>query len=773
MNRIGNIFKKVLTLSCVAALVFSMAACGSGENEGKEDASKAQMGIGGYVYVPEYKSMGGENTYYSNMTFVGSNMYYSNYTWDETNGTGKETYYCKDLDSDTQAQELPVTIPDGLNVSHMVVDEAGNMYFFLMDYDTEKINEYGETVPDVYLYKTDSQGTEIYLKDITRHITEGETYFYIQYAIVDDQGRMYASLEQNICLIDADGNFAGKIQTTDWINGMGMGKDGKVYISQWSNTGSGCLLTELDFEAKALGTVYENFPDGNSGGTLQKGVEHDFIVSDGAKVVGYRLADQSCEDILEWLDSDINGQYVDSVKALDDGRLMAYIRDWDTGESELAFLTRTKVSEVAQKEVIVIGVLSTSQDLQNSAVKFNKSNEKYRVRIKEYLNYDAWTENTYQECITAMNTEIISGNGPDLIDLSSIDIENLASKGLLEDLNQYLERSQTLRKEDFVQSVVKGYTIDHVLTCIPTNFYVSTVMGRTSQVGEEMGWSVAEMMAFLDANPDVEAFDSANKNSMLQYCMMFNRKAFVDEVSGTCHFDSEEFKQVLEFVNRFPDDYEYDPDAPSGAKKLMEGMLLLNTTSIEDPESFSVQLEMFGKDPVTCIGFPTVDGSIGNAMYADNAYGILSTSQKKEGAWEFIEFMLKPQSSVRTLFRYGFSARADEFEEMVDSSTKVRYILDENGEPFLDEEGNPIEQGYGGWGWGDITIEARALTEEEAQMLRDVVASASPIFGASGNDEIMNIIVEEAAAYFSGQKSVEDVASIIQSKVKILISENR
>ena len=43
----------------------------------------------------------------------------------------------------------------------------------------------------------------------------------------------------------------------------------------------------------------------------------------------------------------------------------------------------------------------------------------------------------------------------------------------------------------------------------------------------------------------------------------------------------------------------------------------------------------------------------------------------------------------------------------------------------------------------------------------------------SYDQELMNIISEESAAFFSGQKSAKDVAAIIQSRVQIYVNENR
>lgn len=43
----------------------------------------------------------------------------------------------------------------------------------------------------------------------------------------------------------------------------------------------------------------------------------------------------------------------------------------------------------------------------------------------------------------------------------------------------------------------------------------------------------------------------------------------------------------------------------------------------------------------------------------------------------------------------------------------------------------------------------------------------------TNNEEINNIITEEAAAFFEGQKSAKDVADVVQSRVKIYVNENR
>jgi multiple sugar transport system substrate-binding protein len=61
------------------------------------------------------------------------------------------------------------------------------------------------------------------------------------------------------------------------------------------------------------------------------------------------------------------------------------------------------------------------------------------------------------------------------------------------------------------------------------------------------------------------------------------------------------------------------------------------------------------------------------------------------------------------------------------------------------------------------------MTREDADQFLAMVESISTIAGADG--EILSIVQEETPAYFKGLKSAEDVAKIIQDRVKTLVNE--
>ena len=68
-------------------------------------------------------------------------------------------------------------------------------------------------------------------------------------------------------------------------------------------------------------------------------------------------------------------------------------------------------------------------------------------------------------------------------------------------------------------------------------------------------------------------------------------------------------------------------------------------------------------------------------------------------------------------------------------------------------------------------IQAKPMPEAEAKMIYDYILSIDNIVDTY-DSKISEIIDEESGAFFSGQKSAEEVADIIQSRVTTYINEN-
>ena len=70
----------------------------------------------------------------------------------------------------------------------------------------------------------------------------------------------------------------------------------------------------------------------------------------------------------------------------------------------------------------------------------------------------------------------------------------------------------------------------------------------------------------------------------------------------------------------------------------------------------------------------------------------------------------------------------------------------------------------------DETVKMKPLSQDDVRKIYDYVLSIKTL--NNGNYEVENIIKEEASAFFSGQKTAEEVAELIQNRVTTYLNEN-
>ena len=695
-------------------------------------------------------------------------MYYSVYSYDEATGTSTNEFYNRTLAEPTKENivDMPQFELEGYqsNLNDFFYDSEGNMYvLYYVAPPYIEGEEYDYNDNTTYLVKYDSSMNQVFAQDL-KDMFQDENNTYIQKAVATKDGKIFASSNNLIYVIGADGKYQTAIPTqSDWINDMFVTEDGRVFFTRYSNMGNGIEMVEIKTESNMLGETFQNLPDMNA---YAKGVNGKLLVKGSSNLYEYNLDTQESTPILNWIDCYLTGDYIQDFTMLEDDTVIVYYGNYE-GQQELVKLVKTEASKVPVKEIITFATLyEGNQSLEQAVVKFNKTSDKYKITFKNYISNDAqWTETTYTDAIALMNADLTGSNPPDMIDLSGVNLNNLANKGVLEDLAPYLEKSTTLNKADFVPSVLNAYTINGKLVTIPRQFQMSTLMGKVSIVGDKQGWTIDDVIALADANPDATLLRYVDPSTALRICLQYSSDSFIDYATGTCNFNSPEFIKILEFANRFEEiDYNNEDSYP---EMIQSGKVLLSDVNVSDVQEFQMYTYMF-EEPAICIGYPTVDGSAGVFLNGMSMYGITAKSAHKEGAWEFLESTLEYNENDR--YAWGLSTRVDELDKMFESDMTPDYRTDEKGEIMKDENGNPIEDPKTTWGYDEWEVDIFAATQEEVDLIKGMIEIAKP---AGMNDEtIFTMIMEEAAAYFEGQKNAEDVAKIIQSRVEIYVSEN-
>ncbi len=802
--------KKGLTALLAACMLLSLAACGKDQDE---DAEK----LSGTVFVPEFIDMDlGKNSEVRGGCTDGAYIYLltSKYPDREAGEEGDTTYSILRLSVDGGEPE-PLenfkidAAPEGYDQSYVYlsgiragadgsiwVEENLSAYSYDLpeDFDPETGNiwEYDllDSIDKNYHIQLDSTGAEITRVDVSGlQEKAGIESMYSGGTLFDPKGNIYVSTDGKIVVLDSSLNVLFSVEDENfWGGELTLLSDGSVGTSitvrdAVNNTYTRQLRT-IDPAAKDWGKSYELPRDAYN--TYSGTGEYLYYYMRGETLYGRKAeAEEGAEDdkLLNLLDADISADQISFVTFLEDGRavIMAEAYGSTTGRREtLAVLTPTPRSELPEKTTLTYATMYLSQDERNRIVDFNRSGVPYRIEVHDYSEYS--TEEDYQAGIKKLNTEILAGKAPDIINTESLPLRQYGAKGILEDLWPFIENDQDIGgREGLMDRVFTAAEQDGKLYQIFDAFSIATVTGSPSVVGDRTSWTLQDLQDALAKMPEgCAVFNEYNtKSNILTLVMSMNLDSFLNWDTGECRFDSEEFKALLAFCDNFPLEYDWessqngDYDEPT---RIAEGRQMLVTEHISDFKSIQMQKAIFGGD-ITYIGFPVEDGGVGSSFSVNSGLAMSASCADKEGAWTYMRQLLLPQyagneNASQWGGHNGFPSNKADFQWMAEQSMiPDGYKTDEDGNQILDEDGNPIEESHSSWGINNFTIDVFATKQEEYDQIMDLYNQVDRMSGS--DDNVYDIVTEVSGSYFAGDRSLDDAASLIQNKVTTYVNESR
>lgn len=583
---------------------------------------------------------------------------------------------------------------------------------------------------------------------------------------IDGQDRLYAALGGAIAVLDAGGSLLFTVKGDGlWDQLLPLG-DGSVGVVSADAGGSPALLT-IDCEKKGWGPSY---PLPSDFGSVYPGSgEYLFFYDSGDSLYGCRSGGSQAEKLLGWSAADVNRDLLLTFSLHSDGRISALLQKSGTTwpqTYETALLTPTDASQASEKTVLTFATLALDQDTRARIVEFNKHSSRYRIEIRDYSEFN--TDGDVTAGLTKLNTEIISGQGPDILHTASLPLSQYAAKGLLEDLWPYLDADPELGRQSVMERALEAAEIDGKLCQVFGSFTIRTAVGAPAVVGDQMGWTLEQLRAALAAMPEgcsiFGQYDT--RDSILDTVFSQTLDSYVDWTTGQCRFDSPEFIEALEFCGSFPGSEAEEQEYADERILLAEGRQMLMTTELADFSGIQICKAIFGGD-VTFIGYPAAQGS-GSSFCPGTGLAMSSQCRDKEGAWSFIRQVLLPGENT---YYYGFPVNAAAFRDLAEESMEVVYERDEDGSILLDEKGEPVQELRGAIFWEGGMAELHATTQAEYEQIMALYEATDTV--ETRDESILQIVRENAAAYFSGDKTAQEAAQAIQSRVKLYVNEQR
>lgn len=745
--------KQIAIIMMAAVMMFSMTGCGKGDGQ-KGSGSKSQNEISEDFKSMVYKSsditFDGAQGDIQGFVVKGDKVYFKTCEWFTEETSEKETQinrlYVANMDG-SNVTEIPMPqIGDDGWIYNMSVNDSGEIILVINIYDQMR-----ET-STYYVWKIDEKGEELSKEDITKEfkMNEGGSLNKI---LFDNQGRLIIVMESAVKVLDNDYKVISEVKCKYYLSSAAITGDGQIVCGYVSEDGLQVQMLDVD-NGKWGDTFSLDIPYSSNMDSLMSGdADYDFYYSDDKGVYGFTIAENKSIKLMDYVASDIPTDHTYHMIPLSKDLMIAGIWNEEVN-TRLIQYTKVDPSEVPDKTTIVFGGIYTDDDIKSAAMDFNQQSDKYRIEFKDYSDDE--------DPMMKMNADMVAGNIPDILFIRPTFIEQYVSKGILEDLTPYFDKDPELNTSDMIPSLLEAMKIDGKLYYVTPDFGVDSMVGSADLVGTKCGWTFDEFKALLkEQGEDIWPFSSNNKSIMLNTLLRNGMFDFVDWKTGECHFDSQDFRDILEICNSGTNEEPDNENTPSAPVLIQQGKVWFNYGGV-NLDDMQIYQKMFDGD-ITFIGYPN-EKKEGSYFYMSMPIGISTKSEVKEGAWEFIRVFMTKEYQANVKRSWATPTRQDCFDMMIEAHMATKGYTDEFG-----QEINPVDNLYNyGDGW---EAHVGPSTQKEVDLYVDLINNTKRVDGY--DYKIMGIIDEETKAYFVGDKSLEDTVDIIQSRVTTYVNENR
>lgn len=501
----------------------------------------------------------------------------------------------------------------------------------------------------------------------------------------------------------------------------------------------------------------------------------DIVYCANQGIYKYHIGDAEPTQMMSFVNSDLDINNMRTVLPIDDEHFVGIYTVYDSetyrSSTKGGMFTKVAPEDIPDKQVMVLGGNYIPSDLRKRVVEYNKSSDTHRIVLKDYNTYNTYDD--YKAAYTQMNSDIISGNMPDIliVDSYGMSIENYVSKGLLANIDELIAKDPELSKTEFLDNVFEAARVNGKLYEILPSFYVMTYVGKTSLVGDRTQWTMEEAKQVLSTMPEgAQLFGDMTRGGFFSQVMQMCGNDFIDVSTGKCNFDSQEFISLMEYAKELPENSEgdmayatedsYEDWWANYQSQYRENRTLLSNCYMSSLQDMVYTINgSFGED-VSYVGFPNSSGQ-GSVVSYYNSYVLAAGSANLDAAWEFMRYYLTEEYQSSDDFRWQLPVSKAQFDKRAESATK---------KPTYDNNGKEEEYDYTYW-INDESIVIDPLNSQQLEKLKSFVSTVTK--RAYYNEDVQNIINEEMDAFYKGQKSAKDVAGIIQSRAQIFVNENR
>lgn len=737
-----------LVLLCIMLLV-SMAACGKQE----EKTEQKDVVYESENIIPDAVIEG----IVTSFTVWNDKIYMYTSPWEtadydeEGNAVSRENvktgkWYCMNFDG-KQTKEL--SLPDVNGKIENVNVTCGKDALWLM-LVFQKNKNYNYTIVQM-----DKDGKEQKRFDITKAL-QLDKEDQMEKLMVGKDGNVVVVTDKKIVIFDTNGEKITEVTPqAGYVESVVLSKNGDILSADILDNGIAVDRLDTDtYKWKAYRKITGDTLLSNN--LLMSGSDCDFYYRDNLGIYGYDADAKKTSKIMDYAASNVYVENTDSICPIDDKRMLGIADARATDGGKLILYTKVAPEDVVEKKIITYGAIQLNTNMKNAIADFNHSNSKYSVEIKEYYKED--------DPETKLALDLVSGDAPDIIDISGCSIKKYQSKGVLEDLVPFFERDEEIGLSDMIPAVADAIQADGKCYYVAPGFRIAALAGKTSVVGDKCAWNMDDVIAIMKKYSGSQLLYDCKSSDILNLFLAQGASSFVDWQEGKCYFDQQRFRVLLEFcAEQGSNKGEYELGQET--EYIQQNRVLLTPVTI-GAEDLQVYDTMY-KEPVTYKGYPS-DERGGTSFVFPVQIAMSAKSQNKDGAWQFLRMLMTKQYQSKDLsVDSGDEVVVPTRQDVFELYQKERMIT----EAYTDETNMTILPMDLTVDYDGQEVQLKPMDEHQMQQFVDLVNNTNRV--TMHEFELQQIVEDEAEMYFEGQQSLDKTIQVIQDRVTKYVNENR
>lgn len=461
--------------------------------------------------------------------------------------------------------------------------------------------------------------------------------------------------------------------------------------------------------------------------------------------------------------------------------ILAIKSDTSSGEYKYTTLLYKYIPGKGKKhtadKTLHIALRYSESYLEAAIAKYQKQFPDVKVDVKDYraaimsssedgpgqdeINRAQKAEEDYQKIVS---TELMAGKGADIMDIGGLQYHNLIDKNTLADISEIIEKDKTFDINKYNKKILNIFKYKDRLFYMPINFSFNklavskNILDKEGITIDDSKWTWKDFMEIAqkikkdkngDGKPDQFALPKLKSEDLFGMMLPGEYDSFIDFSKKTCNFNSKEFIEMLKYSKEFVDKGLCSPKLESDElyKMLDPGTIGFMTSYFGNYQSVIMEQSIFNGE-AEFLKFPSYSGKKPyKGVMAGATFAINNKSKVKAEAWEFIKLLISDDIQSRDdMYQFPININA--------MGIKAK---------------NELAQNYMYKAYKDRGRKVRPLNEKDVEMVNKIIEELdeSPYF----EQQASNIVTEAVKEYFSGKKTAEETAQVIQNKISIYLNE--